>query len=265
MLSLVFSAWTSYSSHAFPIAAKNRQFRYNNIRRETRTRWSASTKLFAEPTIEKVQKTDQEWQDQLSPQEYYVLRESGTEAPGSSELNAIKVPGTFVCRGCGAPLFTTSTKFDSGTGWPSFFQPLDRAAVTLSLDYQLLLPRTEVRCASCDGHLGHVFDDGPEPTGQRYCMNGVALKFCPDDEYTELAAHVQQRQLMKPYKPSTASQLPGIVFNGIIGVLFFASFLSRLNDLNAVQASAEVWDFFPVLPAIFYGVLSMQGVKRLLT
>jgi len=113
----------------------------------------------ATTTTDKVETTDQEWKEALPADAYYVLREAGTEPPGSSSLNQVKDPGTFCCRGCGAPLFTTSTKFDSGTGWLSFYQPIDRQAIDLKLDYKLLLPRTEVTCASCDGHLGHVFED----------------------------------------------------------------------------------------------------------
>lgn len=109
-------------------------------------------------TIERVTKTEEEWKQELSPEAYYVLREEGTERPNSSELNFVKDSGTFVCAGCGNPLFTTSTKYESGTGWPSFYAPIDRAAVNLKLDLKLGLPRTEVLCAACDGHLGHVFE-----------------------------------------------------------------------------------------------------------
>ena len=217
--------------------------------------------LFA--TIEKVKKTEAEWKQELSPEAYYVLREEGTERPFSSELNNVKEPGTFVCRGCGAPLFTTSTKYDSGTGWPSFYQPVDRAAVDLKVDYKLLLPRTEVRCASCDGHLGHVFEDGPQPTGQRYCMNGVSMEFKADQENEELAAAVAERQ-STPFKPTAGSQVPGIVINGAIGVLFFASFVTRIGDIEAMGATPGVFDFFPVIPAVFYGVMAAQGIQRLL-
>jgi peptide-methionine (R)-S-oxide reductase len=125
-----------------------------------------------------MQKTDEEWRGTLSAEEFDVLRKHGTERPGSSPLNSEKRDGLFRCAGCGQPLFSSETKFESGTGWPSFFQPLEDAIAT-STDRSLLMTRTEVHCSRCQGHLGHVFPDGPRPTGLRYCMNGVALKFEP--------------------------------------------------------------------------------------
>jgi peptide-methionine (R)-S-oxide reductase len=126
-----------------------------------------------------MQKTDEEWRASLTPDEFHVLREHGTERPGSSPLNAEKRSGTFTCAGCGRPLFSSSAKFESGTGWPSFSAPLAEAVDT-TVDRSLFMTRTEVHCANCGGHLGHVFPDGPRPTGQRYCMNGLALRFEPD-------------------------------------------------------------------------------------
>jgi peptide-methionine (R)-S-oxide reductase len=114
----------------------------------------------------------------LTPEQHHVLREHGTERAGSSPLNQEKRAGMFRCAGCGEPLFTSDTKFESGTGWPSFFAPLDQAVETTT-DSSYGMTRTEVHCAKCGGHLGHVFPDGPRPTGQRYCMNGVALEFEP--------------------------------------------------------------------------------------
>jgi peptide-methionine (R)-S-oxide reductase len=125
-----------------------------------------------------VDKTKEEWEEALSPNEFHVLREHGTERAGTSPLNFEKRTGTFSCAGCGHPLFTSSAKFESGTGWPSFWEPLDRAVET-SEDRSFFMTRIEVHCAHCGGHLGHVFRDGPRPTGLRYCMNGVALKFEP--------------------------------------------------------------------------------------
>jgi peptide-methionine (R)-S-oxide reductase len=123
--------------------------------------------------------TDAQWRALLTPEQYAVLRGHGTEAAGSSPLDAEHRKGTYACAGCELALFSSKTKFDSGTGWPSFYQPLPNAIETTN-DYSLIVPRTEVHCSRCGGHLGHVFDDGPPPTGERYCMNGVALTFTPD-------------------------------------------------------------------------------------
>jgi peptide-methionine (R)-S-oxide reductase len=123
-------------------------------------------------------RSDAQWRALLSPEQYDVLRQAGTERPFSSALNHEKREGTFVCAACALPLFSSRTKFDSGTGWPSFWKPLDKAVVTHS-DSTLGMVRTEVLCRRCGGHLGHVFEDGPPPTGLRYCMNGVAMKFIP--------------------------------------------------------------------------------------
>lgn len=125
----------------------------------------------------KISKTDAEWREQLTDEQYYVLRQHGTERAGTSPLNGEKRDGVFNCAGCGRELFASDAKFESGTGWPSFFQPMDGDAVTEHKDRSLFMVRTEVRCADCDGHLGHVFPDGPHPTGLRYCMNGAALRF----------------------------------------------------------------------------------------
>jgi peptide-methionine (R)-S-oxide reductase len=124
-------------------------------------------------------KSDAEWRQILSKEAYYVLREHGTERAGTSPLNAEKRRGVFACAGCGTPLFRSETKFESGTGWPSFFKPIE-GAISEHEDRSWFMRRVEVRCATCDGHLGHVFNDGPAPTGQRHCMNGVALTFVPD-------------------------------------------------------------------------------------
>jgi peptide-methionine (R)-S-oxide reductase len=125
-----------------------------------------------------VEKSDEEWRRELSPEAYRVLREHGTERPGSSPLDAEKREGTFVCAGCGTPLYESETKFESGCGWPSFYAPLE-GSVDTSEDRSLFMLRTEVHCAKCGGHLGHVFPDGPQPTGLRYCMNGAAMDFKP--------------------------------------------------------------------------------------
>lgn len=122
--------------------------------------------------------SEDEWRKQLSPEAFDVLRHEGTEPAGSSPLDHVFAAGSYDCAGCALPLFSSKAKFDSGTGWPSFYQPLD-GAVGKREDDSLFMQRTEVHCSRCGGHLGHVFDDGPPPTGLRYCMNGVALKFIP--------------------------------------------------------------------------------------
>jgi peptide-methionine (R)-S-oxide reductase len=125
-----------------------------------------------------VVRSDEEWQQLLTPEQYDILRNEGTEPPGSSPLNAEKRPGIYACAGCGQPLFTAETKYESGTGWPSFYKPID-GAVSTKTDYKLIWPRTEYHCSRCGGHQGHVFKDGPKPTGLRYCNNGLALNFEP--------------------------------------------------------------------------------------
>jgi len=128
--------------------------------------------------IEKIDKSDDEWRQLLSPEAFDVLRHEGTERPFSSALNKVYDEGTYVCAACDLALFTSATKFDSGTGWPSFFSPIEGHTESRR-DFRMILPRTEYHCARCGGHQGHVFEDGPKPTGQRWCNNGVALKFIP--------------------------------------------------------------------------------------
>jgi peptide-methionine (R)-S-oxide reductase len=129
----------------------------------------------------KVSKADEEWRQQLTPEQYRVTRKHGTERAFSHPLNREKRSGMFNCVCCGAPLFTSDAKFDSGTGWPSFWAPADGEAVIEHEDRSLFMRRIEVRCATCDAHLGHVFPDGPKPTGSRYCINGTALEFAPEE------------------------------------------------------------------------------------
>jgi peptide-methionine (R)-S-oxide reductase len=131
---------------------------------------------------ERVEKTDAEWQAELDPDRYQVLRCGATEAPWAGELNLVHDDGVFRCGACGAELFRSDTKFDSGSGWPSFFAPLEEDAVETEEDLSHGMRRTEVRCATCGSHLGHVFPDGPEPTGLRYCINSLALDFEPAEE-----------------------------------------------------------------------------------
>ena len=130
-----------------------------------------------------IEKSAEEWRRLLTPEQFSVLREHDTEHAGTSPLNEEKRKGIYSCAGCDLPLYSSEAKYDSGTGWPSFFEPLPNAVGT-STDRSLLVTRTEVHCRRCGGHLGHVFDDGPKPTGLRYCMNGIAMKFIPDPAAT---------------------------------------------------------------------------------
>jgi peptide-methionine (R)-S-oxide reductase len=132
----------------------------------------------AETETFEITKTDAEWRATLTPEQFRVLRKHGTERAGTSPLDKQYAPGTFACAGCDLALFNSDTKFDSGTGWPSFWAPID-GAIRTTTDRSLFMTRTETHCRRCGGHLGHVFDDGPKPTGLRYCMNGAALKFVP--------------------------------------------------------------------------------------
>jgi len=133
-------------------------------------------------TTEKITKTEEEWKKELSPEQYYVTRHAGTEPAFTGKYWKTKDKGTYHCVCCGAPLFESETKFDSGTGWPSFYKPVEPGAVAENVDSSHGMVRTEARCARCDAHLGHVFPDGPEPTGQRYCMNSASLDLKPAEK-----------------------------------------------------------------------------------
>ena len=134
---------------------------------------------------EKVRKSEEEWRKELSPRQYHILREKGTEPAFAGELNTNKKRGVYRCAACGEDLFSSDTKFDSGSGWPSFYLPISKENIVEKTDRSLFMTRTEVLCAKCGGHLGHVFDDGPDPTGLRYCVNSASLKFEETDKKKE--------------------------------------------------------------------------------
>mmetsp|Transcript_28534 Transcript_28534/g.51561 ORF Transcript_28534/g.51561 Transcript_28534/m.51561 type:complete len:303 (-) Transcript_28534:254-1162(-) len=221
-------------------------------------------------TSTKVTKTDAEWKRDLNPEAYNVLRKEGTEPANSSRLNDIKAgtdEGTFTCAGCGSPLFLASTKFDSGTGWPSFYSPLDGRAVDLSVDYKLIVPRTEVQCSTCQGHLGHVFDDGPKPTGKRYCLNGVAMRFVRDGANPELTKEVSERVVeggdAVVVKQPLSAVLPMAAFDGILAALFLGTFVQRTagGDLVGVDAGFRaIFQLFPLVVGAFYANSAVQKI-----
>jgi peptide-methionine (R)-S-oxide reductase len=220
------------------------------------------------PLFAKVIKSDEEWRQQLSPAAFNVLRREGTEPPFSSELNDVKQPGTFACAGCGSPLFQYSTKYNSGTGWPSFYDAIDRDAVDLKTDYKLVMPRTEVTCKNCGGHLGHVFDDGPKPTGKRYCMNGVAMQFIPVGDDLELDESVAKRVENVSYTGTTVKTpmetvLPSIGLDAVVAILFLSSFLND-KPLEAIQnwKMENLTLLFPLGVGSFY---AYSAVKKILS
>eukprot|EP00751_Fragilariopsis_kerguelensis_P038375 CAMPEP_0170939468 /NCGR_PEP_ID=MMETSP0735-20130129/21969_1 /TAXON_ID=186038 /ORGANISM="Fragilariopsis kerguelensis, Strain L26-C5" /LENGTH=221 /DNA_ID=CAMNT_0011344889 /DNA_START=142 /DNA_END=807 /DNA_ORIENTATION=- len=185
-----------------------------------------------------IEKTDEEWKDILTPEQYDILREGSTERPGASKLNEI------------------SLEKNGDTGWPSFFAPVTSSAVDLATDYQLIIPRTECTCSQCGGHLGHVFEDGPEITGQRYCMNGAALQFSRDSDCPELATEVQQMSLDDPYTIKVAQVLPGVLVNVVIGGLFLNAFVS--------SGKSTPIDYLTLFPATYYGFLAGKTIRKIM-
>ena len=259
---LLFIFTTAVRSKAFlqPKVTSARQ----NLTRKISPSSATATRRWAVP---KVEKTKEEWRSLLPPDAFYVLHEEGTEPPFSSGLNDVKSStGAFVCRGCGSPLFPASTKFESGSGWPSFYDPIDADAVELRTDYKLVLPRNECLCAACGGHLGHVFPDGPQPSGMRYCMNGLAMEYRSEEEDPELAQEVAERAA-KGSGPGTAvgvklpagSLVAGIALNGGLTVLIVMTFLSpHPPDSNPLL------EYFPLVAAGYTGWQAARDVMRML-
>ena len=166
------------SAQPLPKKAASKRASVEELQRNWKALLAKNAKVATDATP--LVRTDEEWRSMLDPAAYNVLRHEGTEYPGTSPLNDEHRPGVFTCAGCALPLFTSAMKFDSGTGWPSYFTTIP-GAFARKTDTKLILPRTEYHCVKCGGHHGHVFDDGPEPTGLRYCNNGVALRFIPAD------------------------------------------------------------------------------------
>lgn len=241
---------------------------YHRLTKEHTTKVAAP--LFA---VAKVEKTEEEWREILRPDQFNVLRQEGTEPPNSSRLNDVKDDGTFVCAGCNSPLFITSTKYESGSGWPSFYAPIDKDSVELSVDFKAIMPRTEVTCKSCGGHLGHVFEDGPQPTGMRYCMNGVAMKFVLDETDADLAQSVLERtstggglQIEQPLM----AIIPSIAFDGGVAALFISSFVSRNNGngglalfSNGEFGLSQIWGLLPLGIGVYYAASACKKAVSL--
>lgn len=218
-----------------------------------------------------VKKDDEEWKELLNEEQYYVLRDDGTEAPWASPLNEVKEDGTFSCVGCGSPLFQTKTKFESGSGWPSFYRPIDNNAVDLRADFTMMIMRTEARCAACNGHLGHVFEDGPQPTGQRYCMNGVAMSFTSDSEDPELANIVKEREQEVPMKSPVLAIFSSLLTDAGVATLFWASFLKSGGTDHLMTVLSEgaknpvgiIFEILPIVVGLYYTFTATQKIVRL--
>jgi peptide-methionine (R)-S-oxide reductase len=195
----------------------------------------------------RVDLSDAEWRERLSPAAYRVLREEGTERPWSSPLNDVKERGVWRCAGCGASLFRTEQKFESSSGWPSFWAPTAEDSVQLKTDFKLLVPRTEVRCGTCSGHLGHVFSDGPRPTGQRYCINGIALDFVPAQIDPPLMARADESfaRAASMRRPPLGSVLPELALGGALVAGELAGFAIRLGPAAKAPWAAAALGWLP--------------------
>lgn len=209
----------------------------------------------------KVVKAPEEWKSLLDDESFRVLREAGTERPFTSLLNNVKSSdvGTFVCKGCGARLFPAASKYESGTGWPSFSHPVanNDDAIEYRVDFAAILPRIECRCSSCGGHLGHVFEDGPQPTGLRYCMNGASMEFAQDEEASSPTdAAVDVRLPLQVV-------LPGVALNLGVAGLFLASFVNHgMVVVPSAGIFAQASAAFPLTVAAYYGYHAMVGLSR---
>lgn len=212
-----------------------------------------------------VEKSDDEWRALLDDDDaYHVLREKGTEPPFSSEFNNLnpKDGGILLCKACGAPLFSVSTKYDSGTGWPSFFAPLNGASVKYEVDFDAILPRTECLCSSCGSHLGHVFEDGPAPTSLRYCMNGITMKM-DDHDVTSTKGRVIQQQQQDPVEATRLPLnvvLPTVLTNLGVAALMFASYWTK-HDIPTTKLG-EVLVTVPLPFAAFFAFTAVKSIVR---